>query len=50
MSNAFKFIKKAWDDIPVDAIKANWKSSGLLPPEMIHLNENVSMAFKKTKS
>lgn len=28
MSNAFKFIKKAWDDIPVDAIKANWKSSG----------------------
>ncbi|CAI4058086.1 Pdc2p SKDI_04G3100 [Saccharomyces kudriavzevii IFO 1802] len=49
MSNAFKFIKKAWDDIPVDAIKANWKSSGLLPPEMIHLNENVSMAFKKNE-
>lgn len=49
MSNAFKFIKKAWDDIPVDAIKANWKSSGLLPPQMIHLNENVSMAFKKNE-
>ncbi|EJS44284.1 pdc2p [Saccharomyces arboricola H-6] len=49
MSNAFKFIKKAWDDIPVDAIKANWKSSGLLPPQMIRLNENVSMAFKKNE-
>lgn len=49
MSNAFKFIKQAWDDIPVDAIKANWKSSGLLPPEYVQLNENVSMAFKKNE-
>ncbi|CCF57242.1 hypothetical protein KAFR_0C02490 [Kazachstania africana CBS 2517] len=47
MSNAFKFIKKAWDGIPIDTIKANWKSSGIIPSNMINLNENISMAFKK---
>lgn len=49
MSNAFKFIKKAWDDIPADTIKSNWKSSGLLPPGMIQTNDAVSMAFKKNE-
>ncbi|CCK69932.1 Pdc2p KNAG_0D01810 [Huiozyma naganishii CBS 8797] len=49
MSNAFKFIKTAWEGIPVDTIKANWKSAGILPPGMIQLNENVSMAFKKNE-
>lgn len=49
MSNAFKFINRAWAEIPVDTIKANWKSSGLVPNEMIQLNETVSMAFKKNK-
>lgn len=50
MSNAFKFIKKAWDDIPVDTIRANWKSSGIIPPNFVKLNENVSMAFKKNEA
>lgn len=50
MSNAFKFIKHAWDGIPIDTIKANWKSSGILPQNMIQLNENVSMAFKKNEA
>ncbi|CAG61619.1 uncharacterized protein GVI51_K09889 [Nakaseomyces glabratus] len=50
MSNAFKFISRAWSDIPVDTIKANWKSSGLLPNDMIKLNETVSMAFKKNEA
>ncbi|KAL3233696.1 Protein PDC2 [Nakaseomyces bracarensis] len=49
MSNAFKFINRAWAEIPIDTIKANWKSSGLVPNEMIRLNETVSMAFKKNK-
>lgn len=49
MSNAFKFIKKAWKGIPVETIRANWKSSGILPPEMIQLDETVSMAFKKNE-
>lgn len=50
MSNAFKFIKKAWKEIPVQTIRANWKSSGILPPEMIPLGETVSMAFKKNEA
>jgi len=50
MSNAFKFIKNAWDEIPLDTIKANWKSSGIIPPNLIHLNENISMAFKKNEA
>lgn len=50
MSNAFKFIKKAWEGIPVQTIRANWKSSGILPPEMIRLDETVSMAFKKNEA
>lgn len=50
MSNAFKFIKNAWDEIPLDTIKANWKSSGIIPSHLIHLNENVSMAFKKNEA
>ncbi|QLQ82069.1 hypothetical protein HG537_0G03240 [Torulaspora globosa] len=50
MSNAFKFIKKAWMGIPVETIRANWKSSGILPPEMIRLDETVSMAFKKNEA
>ncbi|CEP63042.1 Pdc2p LALA0_S07e01112g [Lachancea lanzarotensis] len=50
MSNAFKLIKNSWDAIPVDTIKANWKSSGILPQHMIQLNENVSMAFKKNEA
>lgn len=49
MSNAFKFIKNAWDEIPLDTIKANWKSSGIIPSHLIHFNENVSMAFKKNE-
>ncbi|CAL9728708.1 protein Pdc2p [Monosporozyma unispora] len=49
MSNAFKFIKRAWDSIPNNTIKANWKSSGLIPPEMLHLTEHISMAFKKNE-
>lgn len=49
MSNAFKFIKRAWDSIPSDTIKANWKSSGIIPPFMVDLNENISMAFKKNE-
>ncbi|SCU83757.1 LAME_0C06502g1_1 [Lachancea meyersii CBS 8951] len=50
MSNAFKLIKTSWDAIPIDTIKANWKSSGILPQHMIQLNENVSMAFKKNEA
>ncbi|SCU99698.1 LANO_0F03246g1_1 [Lachancea nothofagi CBS 11611] len=50
MSNAFKLIQNSWDAIPVDTIKANWKSSGILPQHMIQLNENVSMAFKKNEA
>lgn len=50
MSNAFKFIKRAWKDIPVQTIRANWKSSGILPPQMIPLGETVSMAFKKNEA
>ncbi|SMN21917.1 similar to Saccharomyces cerevisiae YDR081C PDC2 Transcription factor required for the synthesis of the glycolytic enzyme pyruvate decarboxylase [Maudiozyma saulgeensis] len=50
MSNAFKFIKNAWDEIPLDTIKANWKSSGIIPSNLIHLNENISMAFKKNEA
>lgn len=50
MSNAFKFIKKAWKGIPVQTIRANWKSSGILPSEMIPLGETVSMAFKKNEA
>ncbi|CAL9734343.1 protein Pdc2p [Monosporozyma servazzii] len=49
MSNAFKFINRAWDFIPNSTIKANWKSSGLIPPEMLHLTEHISMAFKKNE-
>ncbi|SCU78180.1 LADA_0A04280g1_1 [Lachancea dasiensis] len=50
MSNAFKLIEKSWDAIPADTIKANWKSSGILPQHMIQLNESVSMAFKKNEA
>ncbi|KAM3159789.1 HTH CENPB-type domain-containing protein [Lachancea thermotolerans] len=50
MSNAFKLIKVAWDAIPADTIKANWKSSGILPQHMIQLDESVSMAFKKNEA
>lgn len=50
MSNAFKLIRKAWDGIPEEIIKANWKSSGILPHDMVKLNENVSMAFKKNEA
>ncbi|AMD22234.1 HGL106Cp [Eremothecium sinecaudum] len=50
MSNAFKFIKVAWEAIPTDTIKANWKSSGILPNNSIRLNESVSMAFKKNEA
>lgn len=50
MSNAFKFIKKAWMGIPIETIRANWKSSGILPAEMIRLDETVSMAFKKNEA
>ncbi|AGO14007.1 AaceriAGR150Cp [[Ashbya] aceris (nom. inval.)] len=49
ISNAFKFIKLAWEAIPSDTIKANWKASGILPPEMINLTGAVSMAFKKNE-
>lgn len=49
MSNAFKFIKKAWKGVPIETIRANWKSSGILPPDMIQLDETVSMAFKKNE-
>ncbi|SCV03909.1 LAMI_0H11914g1_1 [Lachancea mirantina] len=49
MSNAFKLIRGAWDGIPIDTIRANWKSSGILPKNMIQLNEAVSMAFKKNE-
>lgn len=49
MSNAFKFIKKAWKGVPIETIRGNWKSSGILPPEMIQLDETVSMAFKKNE-
>ncbi|CUS21246.1 LAQU0S02e09362g1_1 [Lachancea quebecensis] len=50
MSNAFKLVKVAWDAIPPDTIKANWKSSGILPQHMIQLDESVSMAFKKNEA
>ena len=50
MSNAFKFIKNAWDQIPLDTIKANWRSSGIIPPHLIHFNENISMPFKKNEA
>lgn len=49
MSNAFKFIKKAWKSIPVETIRGNWKSAGILPTDMIQLGESVSMAFKKNE-
>ena len=49
MSNAFKFIKRAWDSIPANTIKANWKSSGLIPPEMLPLTQHISMAFRKNE-
>ncbi|AEY98970.1 FAGR150Cp [Eremothecium gossypii FDAG1] len=49
ISNAFKFIKLAWEAIPPDTIKANWKASGILPPEMINFTGTVSMAFKKNE-
>lgn len=49
MSNAFKFIKRAWDSIPANTIKANWKSSGLVPPEMLPLTQHISMAFRKNE-
>lgn len=49
MSNAFKFIREAWKSIPVETIRGNWKSAGILPPEMIPTGESVSMAFKKNE-
>ena len=50
MSNAFKFIREAWDDISMFTIRANWKSSGVVPPEVIQLDSTVSMAFKKNEA
>lgn len=47
MSNAFKFIREAWKSIPVETIRGNWRSAGILPPEMVQTGDNVSMAFKK---
>lgn len=49
MSNAFKFIKKAWKSIPLETIRGNWKSAGILPTDMVQLGESVSMAFKKNE-
>ncbi|CCH61905.1 hypothetical protein TBLA_0F03680 [Henningerozyma blattae CBS 6284] len=49
MANAFKFIKKSWDSISPERIKANWKSSSILPFELIKItnDKEISMAFKK---
>ncbi|GAV47471.1 hypothetical protein ZYGR_0H03140 [Zygosaccharomyces rouxii] len=49
MSNAFKFVREAWKSIPLETIRGNWKSAGILPAEMIQTDESVSMAFKKNE-
>ncbi|EDO18683.1 hypothetical protein Kpol_1055p38 [Vanderwaltozyma polyspora DSM 70294] len=49
MSNAFKFIKKAWNDIPVESIKRSWKCSGLLPTFVMDNEFGKGVSFKKNE-
>lgn len=49
MSNAFKFIKKVWDDIPVDTIKSSWKCAGIIPSEFFSIPSSKGLSFKRNE-
>ncbi|CAH01577.1 Pdc2p [Kluyveromyces lactis] len=49
MTNAFKFIKIAWDAIPKERINSNWKNSGILPSSYLHQDKMKHNTFKKNK-
>ncbi|KAL2710053.1 Protein PDC2 [Kluyveromyces marxianus] len=50
MTNAFKFIKIAWDAIPKERINATWKNSGILPYKLLHHEEMGPNTFQKNKA
>ncbi|CDO95369.1 unnamed protein product [Kluyveromyces dobzhanskii CBS 2104] len=49
MTNAFKFIRIAWEAIPKERINSNWKNSGILPSNLLHQDKMKHNTFKKNK-